>query len=373
MMKFSIPPLLISCLFITSCSKDSPEPEVLNECFDENFFSEVDQRNFEMGFSTWSYGPDMGDINTTYSFINENADIYSEQVDDVIPWNSWINDLPLPDQFITKIQDKVSRKIPNHQLLLSVSLLNTGRDNLIEGFDGKVPEHNAINDEIIQSAYLKHLKYVIDKMAPDYLILAMEGNDLYLKDVNKWLEYKLLMEEIRAEIRNTYPSIQISESITLHNWYNPDVNNPEAYIVEIASYISNFDFASISFYPFFKGQNSKTQYQEALDFLHDHITIPIAVVETAHLAEDLIVPSINLSLSGSECQQNDYLEVLLENAQKEDYEFVIWWTHRDYDKLWNTFPDELKEIGSLWRDTGLLDEDGKERAAMETWKAAFSK
>jgi hypothetical protein len=373
MMKISIITVMISCLFLISCSKDSPEPEVMNECFDENFFSEVAQRKFKMGFSTWSYGSDTEDTNTTYSFINENADIYSEQVDDVIPWNSWINDLPLPDQFVAIIEDKVSRKIPNHQLLLSISLLNTDRDNLIEGFDGKVPEYDVLNDEAIQSAYLKHLKYLIDKLTPDYLILAMEANDLYLKDANTWLEYKLLMKEIRAEIRNAYPSIQISESITLHNWYNPVVGNPEAYIAEIASYISNFDFATISFYPFFNGQNSKAQYQEALDFLHSHVNKPIALVETAHLAEDLLVPSINLSLPGDECQQNDYLEVLLENAQKEDYEFVIWWTHRDYDKLWNTFPDELKEIGSLWRDTGLLDQDGKERAAMETWKAAFSK
>lgn len=366
-------PLFLVFLFLIGCSNDPDEPQIQNECFDENFASNFPQRNFRMGFSTWNYGPDLEDINDTYSFIGKNADIYSEQVDDVIPWNSWINDEDLPSQFIAQIEGKVSRRIPNHQLLLSVSLLNTNRDDLIEGFDGKTPVYDALNDPTIQSAYLKHLKYLIDKMNPDYLIIAMEANDLYLKDANKWMEYKSLMTNIRKEIRSDYPTIQISESMTLHNWYNPDTEKSTEYISEIASYIEELDFASISFYPFFKAQNTPSQYQEALDFLHNQVSVPIAMVETAHLAEDLNVPRINLSLPSDACQQNDYLEVLLGNAQQERYEFVIWWTHRDYDELWNTFPEELKEIGGLWKDTGLLDENGEERVAFDTWKSIFMK
>jgi len=48
--------------------------------------------------------------------------------------------------------------------------------------------------------------------------------------------------------------------------------------------------------------------------------------------------------------------------------FVIWWAHRDYDELWEIFPDEVNDIGKLWLDTGLVDESGQEKLAFETWK-----
>ncbi len=69
----------------------------------------------------------------------------------------------------------------------------------------------------------------------------------------------------------------------------------------------------------------------------------------------------------------DYLETLLLNAHNQNYEFVIWWAYRDYDKLWNTFPDEYKDIGKLCRDTGLIDEKGKERPSLNVWTDIFEK
>jgi len=63
----------------------------------------------------------------------------------------------------------------------------------------------------------------------------------------------------------------------------------------------------------------------------------------------------------------------LSNAHRQDYEFVIWWTHRDYDELWKTFPPELKDLGSLWKDTGILDENGNLRPAYKTWTAILNR
>ncbi|HKK61971.1 MAG TPA: hypothetical protein VJ951_05395, partial [Bacteroidales bacterium] len=134
---------------------------------------------------------------------------------------------------------------------------------------------------------------------------------------------------------------------------------------------NQMDFVAISFYPFFKNQNSVNDFQQTFDFLHNRIDKPIAFVETCHLAENLLVTNLNLSISGNEVEQNSYLETLLTNAQEQNYEFVIWWAHRDYDALWETFPPELKDIGKLWRDTGLLDEDGNERVSYTTWKTSL--
>lgn len=368
--KLNLPILLITVGLLFNCEEKEEdsiqEPDVDNvECSTEESL-EIPSKSFNMGFSTWSYGPDVSDRDDTYDFISDNADIYSEQIDNKIPWNAWINNTDLPDEFVLDIESRVTDRIVNHDLILSVSLLNTGRTDLLEDYDGSIPSYDKLSDQTIEDAYFSHLDYLVEKMNPNYLIVAMEINELYIHSNSRWEEYKELMGNIRFRIKEQYPNLPISESITLHNWHQD--SDPD-FINEISTYVNqNTDFAAVSFYPFFLGQHTKSDFQRSFDFLHDQIDKPIGFVETTHLAEDLIVASLNINISSDVCEQKDYLESLLQNAQNEDYEFVIWWAYRDYDELWETFPDNVKDVGQIWRDTGLLDEDGLERPALTIWE-----
>ncbi|MDH7445916.1 glycosyl hydrolase 53 family protein [Aquimarina sp. 2201CG14-23] len=325
-----------------------------------------------MGFTTWSFGPNLEDVNDTYTFIENKADIYTEHIDNRIPWNAWMNDLTLPVEFTNEITGRVNRKINDKQLLLSVSLLNSNRDELAQDFDGTIPSYTDLNDPAIENAYFKHINYLVDRFAPDYLVISIEVNELRIRAENKWNSYTSLMQNVTSRIKEIYPNLSISESISLHNLYESDeVADPTAYVNEIITHMNQMDFVAISFYPFFKNQHSKAEFQETLDFLHSNINKPIAFVETAHIAENLIVPNLGLSINGDEAEQNVYLETLLTNAQENNYEFIIWWAHRDYDALWETFPADLKDVGQLWRDTGLLDENGNQRTSNTTWDTYF--
>ena len=233
---------LIVILLVIGCNENDKVTPA-ESCVDQDFFSEYPSRNFNMGFSTWIYAPNQQAKNDTYQFTSENSDIYSEHIDDKIPWNAWINNLPLPVEF---------------------------------------------TDEIV-------------------------------------------------------------------------------------GYVNQMELVTISYYPFFKGQHSKAEFQKAFDFLHSRINKPVAFVETSHLAEDLSVSSFNLFIEGDTCEQNAYLETLLTNAREQNYEFVIWWVHRDFDALWQTFPEELKDLGKLWRNTGVLDDNGNERPSYLTWRIVFDK
>jgi hypothetical protein len=362
-------------LFLLACQEDDPEAPVTNQsCSKSSTLEELTTRNFEMGFSTWSFGTDLSDKDKTYQFIANNADVYAEQVDNKIPWKSWINSTSLPGTFTSDIADRAARRLPNHKLLLAVSLLNSERNDLLEDYDGSIPSYSALDDSIIENAYFKHLDYLITQLNPDYLLIAMEVNDLLIKSAGKWQAYQRLMTRIRSRLKRAYPNLLLSESITLHNWFQPNVNEPDTFIAEISSYLNqNMDFAAISFYPFFKGQHTKTEFQEAFDFLHSQTNLPIAFVETTHLAENLEVSSLNLSISSNACEQKDYAEMLLLNAFREDYAFIIWWAHRDYDKLWESLPPEQKDLGKLWRDTGLLNEEGNSRPAYTLWREVFQR
>jgi hypothetical protein len=356
---------LIIIVFSAGCSKNEPDVET---CTNDHSLDVIEQRNFSMGFSTWSFGTTWADRDATYQFIADNADVYSEQIDNKIPWSAWINNTALPAEFTNDLAYRISKKPANHKLLLSVSLLNIYRDDLLEDYDGTVPTYSHMYDQVIEDAYIKHLDFLIAQFNPNYLVFAMEVNELMINSPAKWEQYKVLAQNLRVRIKTLYPSLMVSESITLHNWFNPEVDNPEQHIAEIEEYINqNLDFAAISFYAYFKGLDSKADFQLAFDFLHSHTTKPIAFSETAFLAEMLEIGSYNLVIPSDVCLQKDYLEVLLLNAYTHNYEFIIWWTFRDFDQLWETFPDELKDLGKIWRDTGLLDEDGKERPSHFVW------
>ncbi|SMG42031.1 Glycosyl hydrolase family 53 [Marivirga sericea] len=361
--------ILIIMMLGFSCNNDE---NPLADCENEEFFCEFGSRNFEMGFSTWPYAPTVASIENTYDFIGENADIYSEHIDSNIPWNAWINDLSLPSEFTNDIASRASKKLPNAKLTVSVSLLNSSRSDLAFDYDGSIPDYAALNDKEIEDAYFKHLQYIAEQLNPDYLLLAIEVNELLKNAPEKWDAYKLLMANIRARIQEEFPALQISESITLHNFYQPDVTDSDSFIEEIANYANTMELVSISFYPFFKGLKTEQEFKRAFDFVHEKIERPIAIAETNHLAEDLSVEAVNLFIAGNESEQNDYLKALLTQAQIHDYEYVIWWAHRDFDELWETFPEEVKDLGRIWRDTGLLDEEGRERPSYETWKLVLN-
>ena len=329
-------------------------------------------RAFRMGFSTWPFGPGYDDKKQTMSFLSANADVYSEQIDSMIPWKALTGKEDYPEKFVDDIDFRAANKINNARLLLSVSLLNTDRSNLLADYDGSVPDYNSLDDAKISEAYCRYLKWLIDWLEPYYLIIAMEANELYYKNPGLWSGYKSLIQRVRDELKREYPALLVSESITLHNLYLPELQDTAKYHEEMKNVMAGQDFTAISFYPFFKGFHTKDEFQKAFDFLHSMTDKPIAFSETAHLAENLDAKSFNVHIKSNGLEQNSYLECLLDNANKHGYEFIIWWAHMDYEKLLEVFPTEARDIGRLWRDTGLIDQDGKERPAYFTWKKVLS-
>ncbi len=368
MKKYIILILSLLLLFF-ACEKKQIQPE---SCEMTPVLEQNENRNFKMGFSTWSFGPDEADKLSTMNFISKNTDIYCEQIDNKIPWDALINNTDYPQEFIDEIDFRVQHRL-DAELFLAIDLLNSDRSNILEDFDGNIPEYSHLYDSNIKNAYVKHIKWLVSQFSPDYLIITQEANDLYIKDRNKWNEFKILIADVKAEIKQAYPDLPVSVSLVLHNLYEPeDVSNISDYQIEIKNFIETMDFVPVSFYPFFKGMHSKEEFQSAFDFINNFTNKPIAFVETCHLAENLKIKSFSLKIKSDICEQNKYLEVLLQNAQKNNYWFVIWWAHRDFDKLWETFPSEYKDLGKLWRNTGILDKNGEYRPAYETWLDVYA-
>lgn len=364
--------LFIVGLLIVSCEDKNPtEPETL-ACERLESISQLGNRTFKMGFTSWIYAPEISAKENTYTFLAQNGDIYAEHLDNMLPWDAWINDTPFPQEFLTDIDDRVQRRIIGNELLLSVSLLNSLRTELISDYDGSVPQYTNLDDAHIRDAYVKHLRYLSDRFEPDYLVAVIEANELYVNlGEQAWNDYTSLMSDVRDSLSVSHPDLPVSESVTLHNWISAEVDDEEAYQQAITQYMNQLDYAAISNYSYFNNYHSYQEFSSAFDFLNSRVNVPVAFVETTHLANDLVLESQNFTITSNECEQDLYLQTLAENAAEEDYLFFIWWAHRDFDALWETFPEEVKELGKIWRDTGLIDEEGNERPVLDTWEYLF--
>lgn len=353
---------VILTLILSGCDNG----ESGNGCRTAGFADHVTPRNFSMGFTTWPFGLEAAEVQSTYDFIDTNGDIYSEQIDGQIPWGAWINNTPLPESFTSSIDYKVASRL-DKKLLLSVSLFNAERNDLARDVGGNRQNYQSLNDEFLRDAYVKHLRYLVDRLSPDYLVFAMEVNEYQRNMISQWDEYQQLAAFVRSELRASHPDLKIAESFTLHNWYKTEFASDPWLLQEMKEYIALSDFTAISYYPFLQGLHKREEFDAAFIFLNEQAPKPVAIVETGHLAENLSVPELNVSIEGTACEQNQYLESLLRSAHTQDFEFVIWWTHRDYDALLETFPVEQRVLGKLWRDTGLLNESGEERLSFNTW------
>jgi len=358
--------LIIVLLF--SCSKEVIAPE------DAGFFKD-DKRNFSMGFTSWPYAPTLDAVNDTYLFLDRSGDVYEEIFPQKVPWKAFINDETLPTAYVDDVYKCVYHRISGKKMILSVSPLSIFRDNLAPDYDGSLPVYTRFSDATIEDAYFKHLSYLIENIRPDYLIFAMEVNEIYVHNFMQWQAFKILMKDIEERLRSDFPELPISVSITLHSLYEPDITNAGLYQQEVFDFVNqaDIDFVSVSFYPFFKKLKTKDKWQQAFDLLYERINKKLAFSETGHISADLEVAAYNFSVTGSQEEQNEFLKTLLLNAQDHAYEFVIWWTHRDYYQTWLTFPSETQDLGKFWLTTGLLNDDGGYKEAYFSWMEVYDK
>jgi hypothetical protein len=218
---------------------------------------------------------------------------------------------------------------------------------------------------------VNYVVWMTDFFRPDYLITGIESNELLNNQPAEWQHYLELSRHVRSAVKEKYPKLPVAESITLHKLREAGNRDLDGYRKTIQGFIADHDFFGVSFYPFFLGLHSPTEFAEALAFLPRFTDRPIAITETGHPAEDIVVAKFGIKFPATPHEQADYLTALFTQAQTHHYLFVTYFASRDFDELWNTFPAEVKSLGQLWRDTGLVSEQDQRRPAYQVWKSRF--
>ena len=330
-------------------------------------------RSFDMGFTPWPWALNSDALDVTYEFINQHSDIISHHIEEGVPWDEALSGQPFHPKMMASWETRKRMISPDLKVFLSISPINQLRNGMADyrGADYQIPisayfKGKKFNDADVKTAYTNYAKRAVDFFKPDYLAIAIEVNELWDNNPDAWDEFTDLYKHTYQTLKNTYPKLPIFFTVSLHNVVNAERGNPEETWVKIKNLWAFSDIAAISFYPFLQYPFDLRDPISALDEVRKHTTKPIAISEAGYPGKQNLVEALKDLPATPEIQKNVYY-VLLNKANKNNYEFLVLWAYRDYDILWESIKEQSPEWGALWRDVGLQDGQGKDRPSMDIW------
>lgn len=348
-----------------------------------------DRRSFRMGFTP--FPPDLPDaegqpVVELYARLGENGDLIAHHFDDGIPWpeaaagggvDSYHPNLRGDWEF------RRSLTPAGHEVFVSITPIGISRDALApyRGAEPDTPRATlgppwadaAFDDPEVVAAFTRHAINTVEFFRPDYLAIGIEVNLLAELAPDQWGAYLSLHRQTWAELHSRYPSLPVLLSVTAHDLL-PGITNadPERQAEALADVLPHTDILGVSFYPFLSALGTEPLPEDFLARIDALTRKPIAITETGFPAQmqQLSFPtgdgSFDLDLAGTETGQADFIERLLAAAERFDFRFVVNFVAQDYDALCDAI--QCSDLDLLWRDTGLWDEQGAPRPALQVWR-----
>jgi hypothetical protein len=359
--------ILMATLFF-GCSKKSTQILV------------AEKRSFYMGTTPWPADLTVNEVNKTYDFINSHCDIISQHFDEGIPFEEAYSNTTMPNSLTDNVSFRKQKTALNKKVFLSVAALSINRvSKALYYKDATTPnnvksywENLPFDDPKIVSAYVRYINWLITQFNPVYVNYAVESNGM-LWNVPEFNKYKTFLSQVYLQLKNNHPTIPFFISFMVD-----ESTQGFNYATQLLPYT---DFIGLSAYPYIgvsssangdtNPQNFPINYFEK--FINLSSTKPLVFAETAYIAQNLLIPGLNINKQGNAIWQKDYLEKVLNICKDKKAKLFIWFCPKDYDGLITTFQNQggytqqTIDLLSLWKDTGLIDENGNERPAYNSW------
>lgn len=351
------------CLIFQGCSSEAP--------VEVGPLEPIESRSFYMGFTPFPSAITIDAVVAAQQFAVQHGDLISHHLEQGVPWTEALNGEPFHENLLKEWNSRLEYS-KGKKIFLSLNAITDGRNSIAlyrgekenmplpEAFAGK-----ALNDPDVKTAYLNFCRRAIAAFKPDYFAIGIEVNELLHNAPDQWSAYKELYKFVYQELKSEHPDLPLMATVSLHNLTNKGWKDLEYQQKEIKELLQYIDVLGISFYPYMAGYGERPT--EQLQWLREFTDKPIAISETGFIAETLKLDSYNLKIPGSQAKQLAYIETLLDAAQKDDYLFVVQFLTRDYDALWKSIKSFAPEAFKVWRDTGMEDENGIPRPALQVW------
>jgi hypothetical protein len=334
-------------------------------------------RSFYMGATPWPGDFTAAETDKAYSFINAHCDIVSHHFDEGIPYEEAFNNNNWPSGLIAEVNSRKLKTAAGKKILLSSSALGLTRktkapySKFSETISTVVKnewEALPVNDIKVVTAYANYIIYLAAAFQPAYINYGVESNNEQWTAA-EFVLYKDFLSQVFARLKTALPNTPLMVSFMV-NETAPSLN----YALQLIPYT---DYIALSAYPYTHVSSSVDGNTNPALFPANYFTRyidldaakPFCFAETGYIAEDLGVPSFNLSKRGSAQWQNDYLEKICRLTNERKGKFIIWFCSKDYDAGNNTLRSLglYQDLFALWEDTGLIDENDNKRPAYNTW------
>lgn len=333
-------------------------------------------RSFALGFTDFPHAMSLDAIIAAIVVIAQDADMAVMHFDDGVPWQEALDGSPYHPNYEYELDRKVASIPSEHLTYLAVTPIAFSRDTLADywGEQGSMPlpppwDSRGFDHPEVITAFTNHCNRMIDRFSPDFFAYAIEANMLITLEPSGWNAFVTLAEAVYTSVKSSHPALPVSISLQtdFYHQYQPEQGT------RISDVLPYTDFITVSTYPF-----GAEPDPEALP--SDHFSAiaglapgkPFAVAETAWPAEDITAP-YPMFIPATEADQLAYVDRLLDDADRLDAAFVCWFFTRDYDELWDSYfrfsPDSA--LTRFWRDTGMYDEDGNARPALDRWRESL--
>ena len=337
-------------------------------------------RAFDMGFTTWPYDATSAAVNFIYTETSARGDFVAHHLDGGIPWQAAFDVAAYHPAVEAEIQGRLDNTALNQRLYLAISPFSSNRDGLAGNWGAATNEdlvapwnaRDFDSPEVI-AAYTNFARDMITRFEPTYFNLGIEASELLVNDLTRFNRYVTFATQVANTLRAEFPDLQLMISVALKS---PGSARAQTIEANIGPLIDLVDVVGISVYPYVffdhadKGDpaNLPANWFSQIENIADGK--PIAVAETAWIAERLEIPVFTVDVMATAQNQADYMLELFAEAEALDAQFVVWWALVDFDALWDGALGQ-DPVARIWRDTGLFDETLNPRPALEAWQQQF--
>jgi hypothetical protein len=326
-----------------------------------------------MGFTLWPADLSEEGLQIAQDFARLHGDIVSIPFISGIPWTEALDGKP----FSKDVQGSMSYRPPaGKKLFLSVSPLDRDRRALAPYWGDRdnqpLPkpwDAEPLNSPMVKKAYLNFLLRAVERMRPDYLAIAVEPNVLLAREPSKWRQFKELYRDTYTALKKAHPSLQVFfTTAVLHYKRLTNDSKGTDQEREVAELMKQSDLFAMSVYPYTSREVPRPIPSNFFDFA-SRFKKPIAVSESGMSSRNVLLRSYGVILNGSEANQQHFTELLLNAANRDEYEFVINFATTDSEKLASRLPPPADDLARIWAFTGMQTSDKKPKPALAVWEA----
>jgi hypothetical protein len=340
----------------------------------------VENRSFEMGLTMFPYDYTAKAIKDTKDFVSDNADLVLIPVEKGIPWEESLENEDFDEDVQAQI-DVIVNNIPEDKdVLLRVSPFNEDKDDLandwnVTGNEARSGDFKSVkfSDKNVIKAYTNYIVKLVELSNAETVIYAPDIN-LFLENNNdSWADFEKFSKSVYSNLKEKYPEKSFISTIQLDNYYLNEDKEKE----KLRSIMEYSDLIAVDCFPY-----AYSKYKSPYKIPEDYFTKAreidsrkaFAITDTSYIAENF--KTDDSTVKGSEEYQKDYIKLVLESVTNENARFVVWSINRDYDELWDIMEEKNQDknkIFKTWKNTGLLDSEGNERASFVIWKKYLDK